>query len=82
MYQFVRKGHIVPIALSKNAIATLSRYGWQFINTEHNDDCNILRHAPYAKSCVDLCKRSLEMHAPFILTPRALYNKLKRQQAL
>lgn len=78
MFQFVRRGQITQIALRRKELKLLESYGWQFIHI--NTSCiSPMNFAPTAKSCVHLCKLSLNMHCPFVLTPKGLYKKLKCQ---
>ena len=78
MFQFVRRGNTAQSALNKRQMSLLKAYGWIFIDVGDSYRVNISEHIYNAKSCVDLCKRSIGMHAPFIQTPRALYKKIKR----
>lgn len=82
MYQFVRRGYVAQISLSPHAITILKHYGWEFINIRSQTTKKLPAHIKDAKTCVDLCKRILNIRAPLIQTSRALYKKLKRQQAL
>lgn len=76
MYQFVRHGHITQIYLNRRAIKLLRANGWRFIVLDIPTPCNILQRTKHARSCVDVCKRAIQIHAPFIQTPRALYRWL------
>lgn len=78
MFQFVRRGNVAQIALNGRELKLLQSYGWQFIKILHTKYIPPMQIAHRAISCVDLCKRTLNIHAPFILTPKGLLKKLKR----
>ena len=82
MLQFIRRGHIAQIYLTWRAIKLLHSYGWHFIKVYSRPPQDLMKRARKVFSCVKLCKLSLNMYAPLIQTPRALYKKLKRQMAL
>lgn len=74
MYQFVRRNHIVQIPLKQRDIKLLGANGWRFIYIPR--DITSQFDARAAKTCVDLSKRAIGMHAPMIQTPGALYRRL------
>lgn len=76
MYQFVRRGHIAQMYLNQRAIRLLRANGWCFIVVNMSPPRDILRYTKSAISCVDVCKRAIQIHAPLIQTPRALYRLL------
>lgn len=78
MLQFVCKGYIIPITLTARSMHLLELKGWCFIKIKNNTAPNLNAHATNIKTCVNLCKYYLNMHAPTIQTPKALYKKLKR----
>lgn len=83
MLQFIRHGYIAQIYLTWRVIKLLHSYGWRFIKiNSYNTPKDLMKRARNAFSCVKLCKISLNMQAPLIQTPHALYKKLKRQKAL
>lgn len=77
MYQFVRRGQVAQISLNSRAIKLLRANGWQFINVDVAPPHNFMRRARHAYSCVALCKYAISIYAPFIQTPRALFNMLQ-----
>lgn len=77
MYQFVRRGYIAQISLNLRAIKLLRTNGWQFIVLNSALPRDFMRCARHAHSCVALCKYAIGIYAPFIQTPRALFNMLQ-----
>ena len=77
MYQFVRRGTIAQISLNSRAIKLLCAQGWRFVTVKCALPCDFMRCARRAQTCVALCKYAINIYAPFIQTPRALYKSLK-----
>ena len=74
MYQFTAPGHVTKIKINMNGIRRLRRNGWHFIylpcdTPQYFAECNAL-------TCVDLTKRALGIHKPWIWRPDGLYKYL------
>ncbi len=78
MFQFVRRHQVAQIYLTEHAIKLLQSKGWRVIKTNKKISNDFMIKLRTAYSCVDLCKKALNIHNPFIQTPRELYKKLKR----
>ena len=74
MYQFTNTHNITKIDLQNRDIAILRTHGWRFIYvpTDAPHDFDTI----HAYSCVDLSKRALGIHRPFVQTPYALYKSI------
>ena len=74
MYQFVSVHNIKQIKLRPRDIHMLGAHGWRFVYLP----CGVqYSFNPYAAwTCVDMAKRAIGIHAPFIQTPYALYKKI------
>ena len=71
MYQFIARHHVEQIALQHRDIGILAAHGWHFIYVP----CDIKYdfNPNLSWTCVGLAKRAIGIHAPWILTPCALY---------
>ena len=78
MYQFIRRNYIAQISLSKRAIKLLHAYGWRFISLKHDVPRNLIHQARCARSCVELCCIAIGHTYSPIMTPHALYKRLKK----
>lgn len=77
MYQFVRHGHIAQIYLNTRAIKLLGIHGWRFISIPGMPPYDFMRRARICcRSCVELCKLAIDMHAPCVITPLCMYKRL------
>lgn len=74
MYQFVARGNVARIALRPRDIKILGANGWRFIYIPR--DATTHFNPDRAKTCVDLSKRAIGMHAPYVMTPDALFRRL------
>lgn len=73
LYQFVRRGHIVKIPITKTGLNLLKQNGWVILQLNVKHKCCDVQSA---WTCVDLTKRTIGVRAPFIQTPDALYKRL------
>lgn len=81
MYQFVRRKYIAQISLTPRTIKLLGAHGWIFIKINRKIPHDFMRRAYYAASCVALCKIAVNIRAPYIITPRQMYKKLRTSSA-
>lgn len=73
MYQFISPRNIVQIHLQSRDIKLLGNHGWRFVYVP----CELPRpFPPRTLSCVNMAKYAIRLHAPFIITPDALYKVL------
>lgn len=73
LYQFITRKHIEKIQIKPRDIKILGQYGWHFVYVP----CAL--HKPFppkSLTCVNMAKYALGIRAPFIQTPRALYNAI------
>lgn len=76
MYQFITHGHSEKISLRNRDLKILAGYGWRFVYVPNDLPCDF---NPYsAWSCVDMCKRAIKLHEPWIQTPYALFRRLSQ----
>lgn len=75
MLQFVCTKNIAPIKLRMRDIKILAQHGWDFIYVP----CALPHDFSLRKvrTCVELTKRALDIHDRKILTPFALYKKIR-----
>ena len=75
MLQFTAPGRIYKLNMTGDAVKRLQTFGWKMVYTSGAlpMNCNVMR----AHSCVDLCKRVLQLRAPLIQTPDALYRRIQ-----
>ena len=74
MYQFMSRKNIEQIPISARDIKILGAHGWRFIYVP----CELQHPFPIkVMTCVGLAKYAIRLHAPFSLTPDALYNAIK-----
>ena len=73
LYQFISRNHIDIIPIKSRDIRILSTYGWRFVYVP----CNLPHVFPVKKwTCVNLSKYAIGLHAPLVLTPDGLYQKI------
>lgn len=75
MHQFVHRGSVVKIKMRVRDMAILRAHGWRFIFMPI--DIHGAFDAMRARTCVDLAKRAIGMHAWHIQTPYGLYKKIR-----
>lgn len=76
MYQFTAPGRIAKIDINMHGIRRLRAAGWRFVYMPC--DAPIGFECDGALTCVDLSKRALRIHAPWLLTPDGLYMHLHK----
>ncbi|MBP5485221.1 MAG: hypothetical protein J6Y07_00735 [Alphaproteobacteria bacterium] len=73
LYQFVSHGHIEKIHLRAKDMKVLQQYGWCFVYVP----CELSRNFPRKNwTCVNMAKNAIQLRAPFIQTPDALYRAI------
>jgi hypothetical protein len=74
MYQFITTKNIAKIPITARDIKILGIHGWRFVYIP----CELHRPFPPRKlTCVNMAKYAIRLHAPFVLTPDALYKTIK-----
>lgn len=81
MYQFVRRGHIAQIYLTRRAIKILGARGWCFIYVPVAPPRDLMPRARACRSCVAFCKLAIGIHSARIFTPFGLYRLLAKKKA-
>ena len=76
MYQFSAPGQITQIDINMHGIRRLRAAGWHFVYVPCDAPAKFENES--ALSCVDLSKRALRIHAPWLLTPDGLYKHLQK----
>ena len=71
MYQFVAHNHVEQIIMRQRDIGILAAHGWHFIYVPR--DIKYQFNPAASWTCVGMSKRAIGIHAPWILTPYALY---------
>lgn len=77
LWQFTKRNQITYIQINVRDIQILKQYSWVFvlvkdkINTPNTNICD-------ARTCVDLCKRMMNIHNWMLQTPDGLYKYLKQ----
>lgn len=80
MYQFVRRGNIAQIYLTRRAIKILGARGWCFIYVPVAPPRDLMPRARACRSCVALCKLAIGIHSARIFTPFGLYRLLAKKK--
>lgn len=80
MYQFVRRGHIAQIYLTRRAIKILGAHGWCFISMPVAPPRDLMPRARACRSCVAFCKLAIGIHSARIFTPFGLYRLLAKKK--
>lgn len=75
MYQFITHKRTEQIALRQRDIRILAAHGWQFIYIPRDVKYDFNPNLSW--TCVGLAKCALGIHAPWILTPYALYKYIR-----
>lgn len=76
MYQFQKQHHIHKIQIQSRDIKILATHGWFFIYLPGTLPHDIENSG--ACTCVQFAKHAIDLHAPLIQTPYALYKKIRR----
>lgn len=75
LHQFVSRGNVTKIAITKRGIAQLKSNGWVFI---YLPKYKPIKFNPHAWTCVNYVKQALGINKFWIQTPNALYRYLKK----
>lgn len=75
LHQFVSRGNIAKIAITKRGIAQLKFKGWVFIYIPHR---KLEQFDARSWTCVNYAKSALGIKKFWIQTPNALYKYLKK----
>ena len=71
MYQFTMHKRTEQIPLRQRDIRILAAHGWHFVYIPCEIEYQFNPGAAW--TCVGMAKRAIKIHAPWILTPYALY---------
>ncbi len=74
MYQFSSHKNVAKIDIRLRDLRLLCAHGWCFVYVPGDVRTTFNPHRAW--TCVDMSKRAIGMHAPFIWSPDALYKKL------